>query len=61
MVLLVDADVEVWSVEEAVAVVEEGFTEEEANDEVTSEFEEGWEGGFDSIGRRESGVGLCCD
>lgn len=56
-----DADVEVWSVEEAVAVVEEGFAEEEADDEVPGEFEERWEGGFDSIGRGESGVGLCCD
>lgn len=55
-----DADVEVWSVEEAVAVVEEGFAEEEADDEVAGEFEERWEGGFDSIGRGESGVGLCC-
>lgn len=50
VVLLVDADVKVWSVEEAVAVVKEGFAEEEADDEVADEFEEGWEGGFDSIG-----------
>ena len=56
-----DADVKVWSVEKAVAVVEEGFAEEEADDEVAGEFEEGWEGGFDSIGRRESGVGGRCD
>lgn len=50
MVLLVDADVKVWSVEEAVAVVEEGFAEEEADDEVAGELEEGWKSGLDSIG-----------
>lgn len=56
-----DADVKVWSMEKAVAIVEEGFAEEKADDEVAEEFEEGWEGRFDSIGRRETGVGRRCD